>query len=221
MESLVHNYTPQPTLISDWFVPACFSDEELVHTANAGNNEAAEMLLRRYRPLVESRAKEYYLLGGEHEDVVQEGMIGLFKAIRDYRQDKQLLFRAFAELCVTRHILTAVKRASRIKHLPMNSYISLYNSSSKDKEMNGILLDTLPDSGVNNPEYIVLQRYTTTGCLESANHLLSDLEKQVLDGYLEGKSYREISVELNCAPKRIDNALQRIKRKLEKWLAQD
>src|SRR5690349_7722321 len=121
------------------------NDEELIRLARQGSRTATETLLSRYRPLVESKARAYFLLGAEHEDVVQEGMIGLFKAIRDYRTDRLALFRAFADLCVTRHILSAVKCASRAKHLALNYYVSFHQSSSADTDHDTSLLDSLPD----------------------------------------------------------------------------
>ncbi len=191
------------------------NDEDLVQLARHGSRSATESLLSRYRPLVEGKARAYFLLGADHDDVVQEGMIGLFKAIRDYRSDRVALFRGFADLCVTRHILSAVKTASRAKHLPLNFYISFHQTRPSDMEHESSLLDILPDTRACDPQEHVLGLTGAAARVEAARGLLSLLEEQVLDGYLEGKSYREMSNEMRCVPKTIDNALQRVKRKIE------
>lgn len=191
------------------------SDEELIRLSHDGSARATESLLARYRPLVENKARAYFLLGADHDDVVQEGMIGLFKAVRDYREHRQSCFRAFADLCVTRHILSAVKTASRLKHFPLNFYHSLYQSSSPDRDADGAILDTLPDPRSCDPVDHVIGRVGAAGRVDAARDLLSGLEERVLDGYLEGKSYREMSHEFSCLPKTIDNALQRVRRKIE------
>jgi RNA polymerase sporulation-specific sigma factor len=191
------------------------NDEELVRLARQGNRVATETLLSRYRPLVESKARAYFLLGAEHEDVVQEGMIGLFKAIRDYRGDRLALFRGFADLCVTRQILSAVKTASRAKHLPLNYYISVHQNPASDIDRESSILDSLPDTRACDPLEHALGLTGAALQVAAARALLSLLEERVLDGYLEGKSYREMSTEMSCVPKTIDNALQRVKRKIE------
>lgn len=187
------------------------SDEELVKQVQAGNARAAESLLRKYRPLVESRARSYFLRGADQEDVVQEGMIGLYKAIRDFRVETQTRFSTFADLCVTRQILAAVKKATRQKHVPLNAYLSL-NATRDDSE--ATLLDCLPDPHSCDPAEYLFPRSSTLRRLEAARPTLSPLETCVLNGYLEGKTYRELSAELRCHVKSVDNALQRIKRKL-------
>ena len=191
------------------------NDEDLVRLARQGCRVATESLLSRYRPLVESKARAYFLLGGEHDDVVQEGMIGLFKAIRDYRGDRLALFRGFADLCVTRHILSAVKTATRAKHLPLNYYTSFNQSPTADMDHESSLLDSLPDTRACDPLTHAMGLTGAAAQVAAARSLLSTLEEQVLDGYLEGKSYREMSTEMCCVPKTIDNALQRVKRKIE------
>ena len=191
------------------------NDEELVRCARQGDRTATETLLSRYRPMVESKARTYFLLGAEHDDVVQEGMIGLFKAVRDYRDDRLAQFRAFADLCVTRHILSAVKTASRAKHLPLNYYFSFHQSASPDMERETCLLDSLADPRACDPVDYVIGRTGAAAHVDAARGGLSTLEERVLDAYLEGKSYREMSVEMRCVPKTIDNALQRVKRKIE------
>jgi RNA polymerase sporulation-specific sigma factor len=191
------------------------NDEELVGLARQGSRTATETLLSRYRPLVESKARAYFLLGGEHEDVVQEGMIGLFKAIRDYRGDRLALFRGFADLCVTRHILSAVKTASRAKHLPLNYYMSFEQPAGPGMDRETSLLESLPDTRACDPLDHAIGLTGAALQVAAARGLLSMLEERVLDGYLEGKSYREMSNEMSCVPKTIDNALQRVKRKIE------
>ena len=196
-------------------------DEYLVQQARTGSSRATERLLAKYRPLVESKARTYFLLGADHDDVVQEGMIGLYKAIRDFRDDRLAHFRAFADLCVTRQIITAVKTATRQKHVPLNAYISLNGVPGADADSENTLLECIPDSGVNNPETYLFGPKSSFGQLEAARHSLSPLESQVLDCYLQGKSYREMSGELRCGAKTVDNALQRVKRKLSETLIAD
>jgi RNA polymerase sporulation-specific sigma factor len=197
------------------------SDEDLVRRARTGNTRATEQLLRKYRSLVESKARSYFLLGADHEDVVQEGMIGLYKAIRDFRDDRLARFRPFADLCVTRQIVTAVKSATRQKHLPLNAYISLHHTSSSDPDCELILIDALPDTRANDP-FVCLFHQSEADCrLEAIRQTLSRLEARVLDCYLQGKTYREMSTELKCHPKAIDNALQRVKRKISETLLID
>jgi RNA polymerase sporulation-specific sigma factor len=196
---------------SSSFVP---SDEELVRRARRGNSRATEQLLIKYRGLVESKARAYFLLGADHDDVVQEGMIGLFKAIRDFRDDRLARFRAFADLCVTRQIVTAVKNATRQKHFPLNGYISLYGTLHCDPESDLTLIECLPDSKEGEPLACLFDKFDERRHLDAVRDTLSALETQVLERYLEGKSYREMSIELQCQPKAVDNALQRIKRKI-------
>lgn len=189
------------------------TDEDVVHRARRGDERATEFLLLRYRPLVETKARSFFLLGADHEDVVQEGMIGLCKAIRDFRDDRMSKFRPFAELCVTRQIITAVKTATRQKHLLLSGYLSL-NSSPQGDDIDCTLLDTIPDKNSVNPEEVLFGWRIPANLNEAMRPLLSDLEKEVMEKYLEGKSYREMAREIRCGQKTIDNALQRIKRKI-------
>lgn len=189
------------------------TDEELVTRSRNGSDRAAECLVRRYRRLVETRARGYYLAGADHDDVVQEGMIGLCKAIRDFSGDRTMRFRTFADMCVTRQIITAVKSATRRKHAPMNSYVSL-SAPTAEADQECALIDCLADESARDPVSIIDRCEDTRPPMLRYRHLLSDLECKVLQGYLEGHSYREISSELACRQKSIDNALQRIKRKL-------
>lgn len=188
-------------------------DEEVVGLARGGESDATEFLMARYRGLVESKAKAYFVVGADHDDVVQEGMIGLFKAIRDFRDDRTHRFRPFAELCVTRQIITAVKTATRHKHTPLNGSISL-NQTIHDDSADGALIDLLPDRSNDDPGLPVMAEPIPSNIGEFVNGSLSHLEKDVLLSYLDGKSYREMSEELHCRTKSIDNALQRVKRKI-------
>ncbi len=188
-------------------------DEEVVHLARSGNDTACEFLISRYRPLVENKAKAYFVMGADRDDVIQEGMIGLCKAIRDFRSDRLSKFRPFAELCVTRQIITAVKTATRQKHVPLNGYVSLNRAIGTDGA-DGSLLDVIPDVAGPDPESAALTIQLPRNLHELVQHALSDLEHCVLRCYLDGMSYREMSVELKCHTKSIDNALQRVKRKI-------
>ena len=175
------------------------------------------MLLNKYKNFVRSKARSYFLIGADHEDIVQEGMIGLFKAIRDFRPDKLSSFRAFAELCVTRQIITAIKTATRQKHIPLNSYVSL-NRPIYDEESDRTLMDVLSEVQMAGPEELLISQEDYSSVENRISEVLSDLEMEVLTSYLEGKSYPEIAHDLNRHVKSIDNALQRVKRKLEKSL---
>jgi len=199
---------------------ALMRDEELVALARGGHPEATEHLLHRYRHLVESKARSYYLIGADHEDVVQEGMIGLFKAVLDFRDDRLARFRAFAELCVTRQIITAVKTATRQKHVPLNGYVSLHGPFL-DSDGDGALIDCLADERGVDPAAWLIDRRENKSLRERVGEHLSALESQVLDAYLQGKSYREMSRELRCRTKCIDNAIQRVKRKIGVHLSQE
>jgi len=188
-------------------------DEEVVNLAKSGHSGATEFLISRYRPLVETKAKAYFVMGADREDVIQEGMIGLYKAIRDFRVDRLNKFRPFAELCVTRQIITAVKTATRQKHVPLNGYVSLYRTGSGESQ-DSSLLDVLSDQETRAPGRSVLPENLPPNLEETMNDCLSELERGVLKCYLDGLSYREMSRQLACHTKSIDNALQRVKRKI-------
>lgn len=192
-------------------------DEEIVQQAKEGNCKAAEYLINKYKNFVRAKARSYFLIGADREDIVQEGMIGLYKAIRDFRQDKLSSFRAFAELCITRQIITAIKTATRQKHIPLNSYVSL-NKPLYDEESDRTLLDILSGSRVTDPEELIISREEFVNIENKIGEILSDLEWEVLMSYLQGKSYQEIACDLDRHVKSIDNALQRVKRKLERYL---
>ncbi len=201
----------------DQLVLAEMTDEDILEMAQEGNQEAIEYLFEKYKNFVRAKARSYFLIGADKEDIIQEGMIGLFKAIRDYKLDKLTSFRAFAELCITRQIITAIKTATRQKHIPLNSYISL-NKPIYDEESDRTLIDILSTSKLTNPEEIIISREEFVFIEKKMGEILSSLEWKVLMSYLEGKSYQEIAVELKRHVKSIDNALQRVKRKLEKYL---
>ena len=194
------------------------SDEDVATFCREQENKAAqEYLISKYRNFVRAKARSYFLIGADQEDIIQEGMIGLYKAIRDFRSDKLASFRAFAELCITRQIITAIKTATRQKHIPLNSYISL-NKPIYDEDSDRTLLDILSGSRVTDPEELIISREEFSDIEEKMGEILSDLEWKVLMAYLDGKSYQEIAVDLKRHVKSIDNALQRVKRKLERYL---
>ncbi|MDD6882609.1 MAG: RNA polymerase sporulation sigma factor SigH [Eubacteriales bacterium] len=193
------------------------TDEEVVVFAQNADGGALEYLLNKYKNFVRTKARSYFLIGADHEDIVQEGMIGLYKAIRDYRADRQTSFRGFAELCVTRQIITAIKTATRQKHIPLNSYVSL-NRPVYEDDSDRTLLDVITEDVPSNPEDMLIDREDLMIIEGRIGEMLSDMEKQVLVRYMEGKSYQEISREMGRHVKSIDNALQRIKRKLLKYL---
>jgi RNA polymerase sporulation-specific sigma factor len=192
-------------------------DEEIVIEAKKGNIRAQEYLMNKYQNFVKAKAKSYFLIGADKEDIYQEGMIGLYKAIRDFKADKLSSFKAFAELCVTRQIITAIKTATRQKHIPLNTYISL-NKPVYDEESDRTLLDILSMAKVSDPEELLISEEELKYIENEIGEVLSELEMEVLGSYLDGKSYQEIACDLNRHAKSIDNALQRVKRKLEKSL---
>jgi len=187
-------------------------DEELAGFARAGSREATEYLIDRYTGFVEGKARSYFLRGAEPEDVVQEGMIGLYKAIRDFRAEKDAHFRSFVELCVTRQIITAVKSATRNKHSVLNEYISLQHCFSSEDD-GGCLLDVMADPRAFDPERIVMEQGVWDCVRDGASEDMSHLECEVLGRYLQGASYHDIAGEMGRPAKTIDNALQRAKRK--------
>ena len=192
-------------------------DEEIVDYARNGDAEALEYLIYKYKNFVKAKARSYFLIGADREDIIQEGMIGLYKAIRDYRHEKLSSFRAFAELCITRQIITAIKTATRQKHIPLNSYISL-NKPIYDEESDRTLMDVISGAKISDPEELIISREEFGDIESKISELLSDLEQEVLNSYLQGKSYQEIARDLDRHVKSFDNALQRVKRKLERYL---
>lgn len=195
-------------------------DEEIIEDSRAGSSKALEYLINKYKGFVRAKARTYFLIGADREDIIQEGMIGLYKAIRDFREDKLSSFRAFAELCITRQIITAIKTATRQKHIPLNSYVSL-NRPIFDEESDRTLMDIISEDSINDPEEMVINREEFSGIEAKMGEILSSLECEVLSLYLQGRSYQEIASELDRHVKSIDNALQRVKRKLEKYLEEN
>jgi RNA polymerase sporulation-specific sigma factor len=193
------------------------ADEELLDRARSGDDRAIDALLVRYRHYARAKARTYFLAGADREDIVQEGMIGLYKAIRDFQPDKRTAFRSFAELCITRQIISAVKSATRHKHMPLNSYVSL-NQPVGGQDDAPPLEQALSDTAPSDPADLVISAEEISGLRASLVELLSGLEAEVLRLYMDGKSYQEIASILGRHVKSIDNALQRIKRKLEQHL---
>lgn len=192
-------------------------DEEVVEAVRVGDSEALEYLINKYKNFVRAKARSYFLIGADREDIIQEGMIGLYKSIRDFRGDKLASFKAFAELCITRQIITAIKTATRQKHIPLNSYVSL-DKPIYEEDSDRTLLDVICVSQVCDPEELIINREEFSGLEDKMSEILSELERQVLMLYLDGRSYQEIAVDLRRHVKSIDNALQRVKRKLERYL---
>jgi len=204
---------------SSRYHPALFfgtlSDPQLVVAAREGDDAALEYLLNKYKNFVKIKARAYFLIGADWDDLVQEGMIGLYKAIRDYREDKQASFRAFADLCITRQIITAIKTATRQKHLPLNSYVSLNRPIYFEDESDRLLADLLSGEKISDPIELIISGEEMQSMRISFGEILSELEAKVLKLYIDGRSYQEIADDLNRHVKSIDNALQRVKRKIE------
>ena len=195
-------------------------DEDLVARWQAGDADSLEVLLQRYRRFARSKARSYFLVGADADDVEQEGLIGLYKAARDFRDDRQSSFRAFAELCVTRQVISAIKAATRQKHQPLNRYVSISGVRGSDDPGEGAVEDLLDDHRATDPADEVISNEQIQAMRRSMADSLSGLEVDVLKLYVEGKSYQEIGCQLGRHVKSIDNALQRIKRKLEVHLAE-
>src|SRR5215204_920231 len=190
-------------------------DLQLVIRARNGDSHSMDYLIRRYTGFVRLKASSYFLAGGDAEDLVQEGLIGLYKAVRDFRSDKETSFRSFAELCVTRQIITAIKTATRYKHAPLNTYVSFsHTPAGQDPEGECTLGDALPGPGVNDPSVVVISSEELQSLVFALGSGLSKLEADALKLYLEGSSYEEMAEDLGCDTKTIDNALQRVKRKV-------
>lgn len=192
-------------------------DEEIVIMAKTGDEYATDYIIEKYKNFVKSRARTYFLIGADKEDIIQEGMIGLYKAIRDYDSDKPASFRGFAEICITRQIITAIKTATRQKHIPLNSYISL-NKPAYDEESERMMIDMIAEKENFNPEEIMITKEHFSNMLIKMSEVLSKFEWKVMNLFLDGKSYSEIAKKLDKSEKSIDNALQRIKKKVGKYL---
>jgi RNA polymerase sporulation-specific sigma factor len=190
-------------------------DLQLVMRARNGDGGALDTLMRRYTGFVRLKASSYFLAGGDSEDLIQEGLIGLYKAVRDFRADKETSFRSFAELCVTRQIITAIKTATRFKHAPLNTYVSFsHTPAGQDSDGECSLGDALPGPSVNDPSVCVISTEELQSLVFALGTGLSPLEADALRLYLEGCSYEQMAEELGCDTKTIDNALQRVKRKI-------
>jgi RNA polymerase sporulation-specific sigma factor len=190
-------------------------DEYLVALAKQGVAEATDRMVRRYFGFVRLKASSYFLIGGDSDDLIQEGLVGLYKAIRDYRSDRESSFRNFAELCITRQIITAVKTATRNKHTPLNSYVSFSQTpAASGEEGEPTMADILPGSTVHDPVNQVISTEEIQSLVSCITSVLSELESRVLSLYLDGRSYEEVAERLGCDTKTVDNALQRVKRKV-------
>lgn len=195
------------------------ADEQLLLKIKSGDGVALDQLINKYKNFVRAKAKTYFLVGADREDIVQEGMIGLFKAIRDFKDDKLVSFKSFAEICVTRQIITAIKTATRQKHMPLNTYVSL-NKPVFEEDGERTLIETINHDTVSDPEMLFISKEELNRIEGKINEILSPLELEVLHFYLQGKSYQQIAEILNKEVKSIDNALQRVKKKIEKFLAE-
>ncbi len=191
------------------------SEDKLLSLAKSGDGKATEYLLEKYRNFVRSKARTYFLIGADREDIIQEGMIGLYKAVRDYNPETGSNFRSFADLCITRQIITAIKTATRQKHIPLNSYISL-NKPTYEEEGENSLIDSVTENQRTDPEEIMISRERCTDLEKNLLKTLSPYESKVLRQYLSGSSYAAIAAGLGKSEKSIDNAIQRIKKKIEK-----
>jgi RNA polymerase sporulation-specific sigma factor len=190
-------------------------EQRLVERARRGDSKAMYTLMKRYSSFVRLKASSYFLAGGDSDDLTQEGLIGLYKAVRDYRRDKEASFRSFAELCITRQIITAIKTATRNKHVPLNSYVSFsHTPAGRESEVDCTIGDCLPGSEVDDPISHVISTQELRSLVDCLADKLSPLESQVLAGYLGGRSYEQIAEDIGCDAKTVDNALQRVKRKV-------
>src|ERR687888_1294820 len=206
---------PAQTLQTPQRLQRELEDLQLVVRARNGDGKALDELIRRYHGFVRLKASSYFLAGGDAEDLIQEGLIGLYKAVRDFRADKETSFRSFAELCVTRQIITAIKTATRFKHSPLNTYVSFsHTPAGQDTDGECTLGDALPGSAVQEPSVVVISSEELQSLVFTLGTGLSKLESEALRLYLEGSSYEEMAEELGCDTKTIDNALQRVKRKV-------
>ena len=187
------------------------SDEQLIEQLRSGDSKVMDYILDKYKPLVRKKANAVFLIGGETDDLIQEGMIGLFKAVRDYDEGKEASFFSFAELCITRQLYKAVEASNRKKHAPLNTYISFYSETGEEGHS---LAETLTTGGMGDPEQMIIDQENLKQFWDGLREHLSPMEQQVLDEYLQGNNYQQIAEHMNKPPKTIDNALQRIKTKV-------
>lgn len=194
------------------------TDEELIERIRMGDSDAEDVLYIRYKQVVRSKARTYFLVGADREDIIQEGMIGLYKAVCDYEFGKQASFRAFAELCITRQIITAIKSATRKKHIPLNTYVSLSRPVYEDGDGERTLIDVLETTRISDPEEALIGRESYEAVARDIENTLSKLEREALSLYLQGLSYQQIAAAMGRSTKCVDNAIQRVKKKLEERL---
>lgn len=188
------------------------TDEQLIERLRGGDERVMDYILGKYKPLVLGKANAMFLIGGDTDDLIQEGMIGLFKAIRDFRDDRASTFFHFAELCIARQLYSAVEASNRKKHAPLNTYVSFYSRMGEEGKS---LAETLPTDSMDNPEQLVIAQENLAQFWEELKGRLSPMEREVLDAYLSGQNYRQIADEMGKSPKAIDNALSRIKAKIK------
>ena len=193
------------------------SDEQLIGQLRSGDSGVMDYILDKYKPLVRKKANAVFLIGGETDDLIQEGMIGLFKAVRDYDGGKEASFFSFAELCITRQLYKAVEASNRKKHAPLNTYISFYSETGEEGHS---LAETLTTGGMGDPEQMIIDQENLKQFWDGLREHLSPMEQQVLDEYLQGNNYQQIAEHMNKPPKTIDNALQRIKTKVRQEVIQ-
>jgi RNA polymerase sporulation-specific sigma factor len=194
-------------------------EQRLVDRARRGDTKALDQLIKRYVGFVRMKSSSYFIAGGDGDDLLQEGLIGLYKAVRDYRRDKEASFRSFAELCITRQIITAIKTATRNKHVPLNQYVSFsHTPAGRDVDADCTIGESLPGSEVDDPAVQIVSTQELRSLVDHMTTRLSPLEAQALTGYLEGRSYEQIAEQCGCDPKTVDNALQRVKRKVGEHL---
>ena len=193
------------------------SDEQLIGQLRSGDSGVMDYILDKYKPLVRKKANAVFLIGGETDDLIQEGMIGLFKAVRDYDEGKEASFFSFAELCITRQLYKAVEASNRKKHAPLNTYISFYSETGEEGHS---LAETLTTGGMGDPEQMIIDQENLKQFWDGLREHLSPMEQQVLDEYLQGNNYQQIAEHMNKQPKTIDNALQRIKTKVRQEVIQ-
>ena len=196
------------------------SDDELLELINKKDTDALDFLICKYKDLVNSKVNKYFIIGAEKEDIVQEGLIGLYKAIKDYKPDKQNSFKSFANLCIERQLITAIKTSNRQKHMPLNSYLSLNQVAYEGEDNDTELIDTFDSKTIEDPLETITKREYYARVESTIDKMLSDFEKRVLNRYIKGESYVQIAERLNAPVKSVDNAIQRIRKKATKEITE-
>lgn len=197
------------------YIYSDMEDEDVLVRVQSGCKQGMEYLIEKYKPLVRAKTRTYFMVGADREDIVQEGMIGLFKAVRDYKSEKRIPFKVFADICITRQIITAVKTATRQKHIPLNSYVSL-NKKIFDEDSEKALIEVIPEDSISNPESLFINKEDYNLIENKIIEQLSPFEMEVLSKYISGIAYQDIARQLDKPVKSVDNALQRLKKKIEK-----